>query len=88
MPQLTVDGIRSIVHDYMTEHSKKFGNTYWMKNKYCNIRQEKKEGNPCKGCESESECAIATRLVTLYGDIAVQQAEIAVMQKYIQQIKG
>ena len=33
MPQLTVDGIRSIVHDYMTEHSKKFGNTYWMKNK-------------------------------------------------------
>ena len=87
MTQLTAESIRSIVHNYMTEHAKEFGLTYWMKNKFCDIRQEKLNGNPCKGCESESECKIATRLVTLYGDIAVQQAEISTMRKYIASLK-
>lgn len=84
MTQLTTESIRQIVHTYMTEHAKEFSLTYWMKNKFCDIRQEKKEGNPCLGCESEAECKLATTLVRLYGEIAIQQTKISTMKHYIQ----
>ena len=88
MSQLTTESIRCIVHDYMTEHSKKFGLDYWMKNKFCTIRQDKVTGNPCTGCESNAECQIASRLFDLYGDIAIQQVEITTMKRYISKLQG